>query len=288
MRHHTRFGALVLLGFGLFAAPSRAQGVFDMGTLTNTLTISQGGAPDMSDFGGAIAQGVEDAPQTAPATKGPIASGLTVPRVKPGQGAREMFEAMRQKVREAGATNPEMLKILPAYDDIEKQAPALLTAVEAECKKRGFAPRDMGTAYAIAFLTLRESATGKTTTETQDKAVVQTVAKVIPGIMGAKWKTLTPAHKEKLYETLIMGAAINGLIVEQLAKTGDATRLAAQRQDAADAFKNLVGVPPEQVEISPEGQISGTVPLAPEDGAAPTEAPAKDAPAMDEPTDAPK
>ena len=267
MKHplHARFGATLILGALLCASSARAM---------------INGAPDMSDFGGAIAQGVEDAPQAkpAPAPKGGISSGLTVPRVKPGTGAHEMFETMRQKVRDAGATNPEMLKILPAYDDMEKQTPAILTAMEAECTKRGFAPRDMGTAYALAFLQLRESATGKTTTEAQDTAVVRTVSKVIPGIMGAKWKTLTPAHKEKLYETTLMGAAINGMIVEQLVKTGDAERLAAQRQDAADAFKQLVGVPPEQVEISPEGQISGTVPLAPEDGAAPTDAPETPAP----------
>ncbi len=160
-------------------------------------------------------------------------------------------------------------------------------AMEAECKKRGYAPRDMGTAYALAFLQLRESATGKTTTEAQDTAVVRTVSKVIPGIMGAKWRTLTPAHKEKMYETTLMGAAINGIIIEQLVKTGDATRLEAQRKDAADAFKTLVGVPPAQVEISPEGQISGTVPLN-EGSAANTEAPATDVPATDEPADAPQ
>ncbi len=129
--------------------------------------------------------------------------------------------------------------------------------------------RDMGTAYSVAFLQLRENATGKTTTETQDAAVVRTVSKIIPGIMGAKWKTLTPAHKEKLYETTIMAAMIQGAIIEQLVATGDQTRVAAQRKDAADAFKQLIGVPPEQVEISPEGQISGTVPVegAVEEGA---------------------
>lgn len=253
MKHTSaRFGATLILGALLCASSSRAQ---------------TGGAPDMSDFGGAIAQGVEDAPSTAPVTKGPIASGLVVPRVKPGTGAHDLFEQMRQRVREAGATNPEMLKILPAYNDIEKQAPAILTAFEAELKKQGFAPRDMGTAYAVAFLQLRESATGKTTTPAQDKAVGRTVARVIPGIMGAKWKTLTPAHKEKLYETTLLAAAIQTLLIEQLVKSGDTQRLVAQRKDAADAFKQLVGVPPEQIEISDEGQISGTVPVASENGA---------------------
>ena len=259
-QYPSRFGATLILGALLCATSARA-------------TIN--GAPDMSDFGGAIAQGVEDAPQ-AKATKptGPIASGLTVPRVKPGQGAHEMFEAMREKVREAGETNAEMLKILPAYDELEKQAPAILTAFEAELTKQGFAPRDMGTAYAVAFLQLRENATGKTTTPAQDQAVGRTVARVIPGVMGTKWKTLTPTHKEKLYETTLMAAAIQTLIIGQLVETGDTQRLDAQRKDAADAFKQLVGVPPEQIEISDEGQISGTVPLPPEDGAAPTDVPA--------------
>ena len=256
MKHNspTRFGASLILGALLCASSARAM---------------VNGAPEMSDFGNAIAQGVEDAP--APdATKatGPIASGLVVPRVKPGTGGRDMFEKMRQKVREAAETQPEMLKILPAYTEIEKQAPAILTAFEAELKKQGFAPRDMGTAYTVAFLQLRENATGKTTTPAQDKAVGRTVARIIPGIMGAKWKTLTPAHKEKLYETTLLAAAIQTLIIEQLVKTGDAERLAAQRKDAADAFKQLIGVPPEQVEISDEGQISGTVPVVDEENAA--------------------
>ena len=260
-----RLGATLILGALLCASNARA-------------VIN--GAPDMSDFGNAIAQGVEDAPAprtNAPAPTGLIASGLTVPRVKPGTGGREMFEAMRQKVREAGETNPEMLKILPAYDDIEKQAPAILTAFEAELKKQGFAPRDMGTAYTVAFLQLRENTTGKTTTPAQDKAVGRTVARIMPDIMGNKWKTFTPAHKEKLYETTLLAAAIQTMIIGQLVETGDETRLAAQRKDAADAFKQLVGVPPEQIEISDEGQISGTVPVAPEDAPPATEA-APDAP----------
>lgn len=247
-----RFGATLLLGALLCASSARAQ---------------TGGAPDMSDFGGAIAQGVEDAPEpkAAPIPKGGIASGLSVPRVKPGKAAHEMFETMRERVREAGQTNPEMLKLLPAYDDIEKQAPVLLKAIEDECVKRGFAPRDMGTAYALAFLGLRESATGRTTTDAQDTAVVRTVSGVITEVMGQKWKTLTPAHKEKMYETLLLGAAIQGAIIDKLVETGDETRLAAQRQDAAQAFQKLIGVPAEQVEISDEGQISGTVPVAPDD-----------------------
>ncbi len=110
---HSQFIRFAVLGTLIFGASSAR---------------AQGGAPDMSDFGGAIAQGVEDAPEAkaAPVPKGGIASGLSVPRVKPGTGAHEMFETMRQKVRDAGVTDPAMLKILPAYDDMEKQVPAIL------------------------------------------------------------------------------------------------------------------------------------------------------------------
>lgn len=279
----TRFGALVLFGIGLLAAPSHAQG-------------EAGGMPDMSDFGGAIAQQAEAAPpkKAAPIPKTGFASGLAVPRIKPGQSARLVFTELRKKTQEAAITQPEMLKVMPALLDLEKQAPAILTAIEKELLlKAGLAPRDMGTAYAVAFLQLREDATGQKTTEVQDKAAALTLSKAIGMHWAAKWKTLSPAAKESMYEQLLMSSALSAMLIGQFTEANRLDEVATLRQGAGETFVALVGVPAEQVMIAADGQISGLRPGQPEDAAtapatdeAAPEAPADAAPADEAPADA--
>lgn len=242
---------------------------FTLGALALTFTFTfllpnlparaQGGMPDMSDFGGAIAQKAEAAPKkAAPTPKTGFASGLVVPRVKPGQAARGVFKELRAKTEEAAVTQPDMMKVVPALKELEMQAPTLLQAIEKGLLTQyGFAPRDMGTAYAMTFLTLHESATGQKTTDAQDKAAGRTLSSAIGQYWAPKWKTLTPAAKENMYETLLMSSALTSMLIEQFTTAKRDDEVAILRAGAGETFEKLVGVSPENVVIAADGRISG-------------------------------
>lgn len=228
--------------------------------LPNSSARAQGGMPDMSDFAGAVAQRAEAAPpkKLAPTPKTGFASGLSVPRVKPGQAARGVFTELRDKTEEAAVTQPDMMKVVPALKELEMQAPAILKEIEKQLLlKYGFAPRDMGTAYAMTFLSLHESATGRKTTDTQDKVAGRTLSSAIGTHWAPKWKTLSPAAKEKLYESLLMSSALTSLLIEQFTTAKRDDEVATLRAGAGETFEKLVGVSPENVVIAADGRISG-------------------------------
>lgn len=242
---HLTFTRFAVVGALILAAP---------------VARAQGGMPDMSDFGGAIAQKAEAAPpkKPLPNPKTGFASGLVVPRVKPGQAARGVFTELRAKTEEAAVTQPDMMKVVPALKELEMQAPALLKEIEKQLlTKYAFAPRDMGTAYAMTFLSLHESATGQKTTDAQDQAAGRTLSSAIGTYWAPKWKTLAPAEKEKLYESLLMSSALTSILIEQFTSAKRDDEVATLRADAGAAFEKLVGVSPEQVKIAADGRISG-------------------------------
>lgn len=242
---HPRFGAFILLGIGLLlshSAPARAQG----------------GAPDLSDFGGAIGQKADAAipGKFPPAPKTGFVSGLAVPRVKPGQTARAVFSILRETAEKESAGQPETAPQIAALKELEKQAPAILTSIEAQMLKIGLAPRDMGSAYAAAFLVFHESATGKKTTDAQDKAVGRIIAMSSAKVMAEKWKKMPPQARELVYETLLMQAAINSMFVEMFAQAGKTEELATLREQASQQFQTLVGVPAKDVSIAANGNLT--------------------------------
>lgn len=251
MRTHffKRSGAVLLLSIGLWTAPSRAQ-------------VAASGMPDLSDFAGAIAQKAEAAPpkKAAPTPKDGFVSGLTVPRVKPGEAAREIGRDFRLKMEEIGAGSPEIEKMKPALEALEKAMPAVLKAIEGELVKKGFAARDMGTAYAFAFLQLREDATGKTTTDTQDRVAGRTLSSAIGKVWAPKWAEIAPATREAMYEKIITATALNNILIEQFKAAGKTNEADSIRQTSGELFKTLVGVAPEEVTIADDGRISGLQP----------------------------
>ncbi len=239
---------------------------FISGALAFTLFLSQssaraqGGMPDMDDFNGALAAKAEAAPpkKLAPTPATGFASGLAVPRVKPGQAARGVFKELRTKTEEAAVTQPDMMKVVPALKDLEMQAPTLLKEIEKQLlTKYGFAPRDMGTAYAVAFLSLHESATGQKTTDAQDKGAGRSLSTAVGQFWAPKWKTLAPAEKEKLYESLLMSSALTSLLIEAMTTAKRDEEVATLRATAGESFEKLVGVSPENVKIAADGRLSG-------------------------------
>jgi len=233
---------------------------------------AQGGMPDLSDFAGAIAGVAEKAPpaKAAPAPKGGFSSGLTVPRVRPGEGARAIGHELRVKVEAKGGPQP-------ALKALEDAMPHALSDLEAQFQKLGFAPRDMGNAYAYAFLDLHDNAVGAETPQAASLVAARTLSTAVAKVWGPKFKTLSPAAKEQMYESLIMSTTLNTALTQQFAKAGKTKEAAAMRQTSAQLFQTLVGVPPTQVEIGPDGQLSGLTKDKPAD------APASDAPPMNAP-----
>ena len=246
------------------------------GALTLALSVGgkaraqdAGGMPDLSDFAGAIAGAAQAAPpkKAAPAPQGGFKSGLNVPRVKPGEGARSVARALREKVQAQYGDKLDP-KFVAALQSLEDAMPKVLTGVEGEMGKQGFAPRDMGNAYAFAFLQLHEDATGTKTPDAPSTVAARTLSKAVSMAWGDKYKTLQPAQQETAYESLIAATALNSLLIQTFDEAGKKDEADTMRQGSAQIFETLVGVPPTQVVISPEGQLSGLLPAKTDDAPA--------------------
>jgi hypothetical protein len=74
---------------------------------------------------------------------------------------------------------------------------------------------------------------------------------------GPKYNALTPAAKEKMYESLMISTVMLSTFAEQFEKAGKTQDAAGIRQSAGQLFEKLVGVPASQVKISPGGKITG-------------------------------
>ena len=242
---------------------------------------AQGGMPDLSDFGGAIEKkSVALAAQKPAPNAGVFQTSLSVPTVKPGAAASALIHQMRLKIEELDKANPGVAKpeFIQGYADLEKQMPQILLGIEAEMTKQKLAKRDMGVAAGLVFTTLWETANDREVGDKADGVAIRAMASVADQAWAPKWKTLAPADKEKLYENLLMSAAFQSLMAGQFKEAGKTEDETGFRESAAAMFETLVGVPPSQVEIAPDGQISGMEAT----DAAPTDAPNDGAPTADE------
>lgn len=228
------------------------------------------GVPDLSDFAGAIAGAAETAPpkKVSPIPKTGFSSGLVGPRVKPGEAARAVGHKIRVAVEGKSGSQP-------AFKTLEDALPGVLTELEKQLLKIGFAPRDMGNAYAFAFIELRDNATGGNTPDAVARVAGRTLSTAIAKYWAVKFKTLSPATKEQMYETLLTSTMINSLFTKQFDQAGKTTEAQTFRDASAKLFEQLVGVPASQVEISPDGQISGLKKSAVEEAPAPAPATGK-------------
>ena len=259
MKHFT-FLRLAVLGTLILGASSSAR--------------AQGGMPDLSDFGGAIEKKSQTLAAQKPAPNaGIFKTSLSVPIVKPGATASALIRQMRLKIEEMDKANPGVAKpeFIQAYADLEKQMPQILSAIEAEMGKQKLAKRDMGVAAGLVFTTLWETANDKEVADPNNVAV-RAMASVAETAWAPKWKTLSPADKEKLYENLLMSAAFQSLMAGQFKEAGKTEDEAGFRESAATMFETLIGVPASQVQIADDGQISQMEAA----DAAPADAPATD------------
>lgn len=239
MKQHATFRAAIVsgaLGLALLAPtmPARAQA---------------GGMPDLSDFAGAIAKSAEAAPKKA-VPAGIFKSGLVVPSVKPGAGAREIGRKMRVAVEEQGGP-------AAAYAQLESEMPGILTALEKAFVQLGFAKRDMGVAYAYVFIDLLQTATKTEVPDAASKVAMRSLATAISKNWGSKWAKMPAADKESLYESMMMATTVNTLLATQFDKVNKEEEAAQLREIAGQLFEKLIGVPPSQVKIAPDGRISG-------------------------------
>lgn len=176
-RFVARFAGLLFIGAAL---------------LVPQIARAQGGMPDLSDFAGAIAKSAQTTPAAAKATNKAgtlFKTEMTVPSVKPGSGAAAVGKTFREKGVEAGG--PEA-----ALKQLEAAMPAILTATEAEMKKNGYAPRDMGNAMGVSLIQLWEDATKSKPSERAEEIATKTFAIAIDKQWGPKFKTLSAAAKE--------------------------------------------------------------------------------------------
>jgi hypothetical protein len=114
------------------------------------------GVPDLSDFAGAIGKSVESGAAPKSATPGAVfSSGLKVPSVKPGATATDIAKQLWVSIEKQSGPQPSLAKM-------EAGMPQLLTGLEDFLVKNELAKRDLGVAYAYAFLTDWETANKQT------------------------------------------------------------------------------------------------------------------------------
>ena len=202
------------------------------------------GLPDLSGISGAISGVV------TPKPAGTFSSGLTVPSVHPGATAKGIGRQFRTTIEAKTGPNAG-LKAL------EDGMPDSLAKMEAQLSQLGLAKRDLGVAMGYFFITSYETATGKTVPQDASLAAARTVAKATATRFGPRFRSLPPAQKESLYETMIVTPMVLNAFATQFAKAGKAADAQGMRGAAGDLFQKIVGTAPSAVSISADGRISG-------------------------------
>lgn len=238
-KYLSRVAGFLAVGFGLLIGGSGVQA-----------QPGASGMPDLSDFAGAIAKSAEAPPKKADAKGGLFKSGLPVPSVQPGETARDLGRQFREAGVKAGG--PEA-----ALKQLEAALPQILSALEGEIEKNGFAKRDMGVAFAISVLDMYETATKTKVPDAPSKVAIRTLATAIATHWGPKYLALKPEQKEKMYESIIMATILSTLLAQQFEAAGKTDEANTMRQGSAQLFQTLIGVPPAQVKIAENGTISG-------------------------------
>lgn len=236
---------------GIFAAALTVTAACLSGGSPASAQVGGQGIPDLSDFAGAIGKSVESGATAKSAAPGGVFnSGLTVPSVTPGATAKAIGKQLREGIEQKAGPQPKLAQL-------EAGMPQLLTELEGFLVKNGLAKRDFGIAYAYAFLTDWETANNQTVPPQPSIKAAKTIASAISKHWGPKFNSLTPAAKEKLYESLLISTFLMSTLTQQSEKAGKTQEAASSRQSAGQVFEKLTGVPPSQVKISPEGKITG-------------------------------
>lgn len=177
-------------------------------------------------------------------------SGLTVPSVAPGTAARRIGAQLRTTLEAKAGKNP-------AFAQLEAGMPALLSSVEEQLEKEGFRRHDLGVAMAYTFLFNYETANHTKVPDEPSRVAARTVARAIAIHWGPIFAKIPDAQKEDMYESLIVSTTLLSAFSQQFEKAGKTAEAEAMRASARQMFEKLIGVPPAQVTIAPDGRISG-------------------------------
>lgn len=246
-----------------------AMSLFALGTCPLFGQLGAQAVPDLSGFAEAIAKTVSTAdaapvpasPKTPGAGAAPAAtatnakaatfrSGLEVPTVTPGEAAKEIARSIRANIEKQAGPQPSLAQL-------ESGMPQVLAQVEGALETVGFSKRDMGVAVAYLFLYTWETANKQKVPEETSKIAARTFAGATAKHWGPKFSALTPAQKEKFYETLLVSTTLVAAFTDQFEKAGKLEEATAMRKTACELFEKLIGVPPAQVKIEANGAITG-------------------------------
>lgn len=226
------FSCLALMG--LVGSPGRAQ-------------LGASNLPDLPDLSGAIEQSVKTPP---PAPKGTLfRSGLSVPSLHPGAAATDIARQMRVSIEAKTGPNPAM-------KNLEAAMPGLITTLKAALVKQGLAKRDLGVATGLFFVGNWETANHRTLSDAAERAVIRAVSTIVGGQWKARFSTMSPAAKEKAYESLLADTALLSVFAPSFDKSGKTQEAAGIRRAAGALFQKVVGTPPSEVSISADGRIT--------------------------------
>ena len=253
--------------------PALAQGAFDMGLLTQTLSVDdvtqeEEGRPAASPMAG-VGQGVSSALSERIAA--PSSTDDRRLSYAPSPARRDAnFRSFVARTRARDAASADQLRTMFASGQVMAQ-------IEAGIRPYGLTIDNTADAYALWWINAWDVANGRNTAVTRDMA--QAVrAQAAHAILATAMPTASDETKQNFAEALLIQAAILGAANEQggLDEHSRARLAASVRQGARDIALDLTAM-----ELTPDGFVrrDGADADTPRPVAAPAAAPSRAAPA---------
>ncbi len=219
------FAAIMLAGAILFSNSAQAQGVFDLGALTSTIS--------------------KNVPAQGAAASQPVpAANLAAMRYTPSMDVRKSNYA--EMVKNFQKISPEMGNQFEAmFAQID-----VIAEIDKAITPYGMSSSNIADAYAIYFLTAWMAANGRTDDATPEQ--FKGVQKTAQEALGASLDMLKqPDNKKQIFsESLLIQAMLNGEMVKAVAN--DPAALAKVKNDTKTAAKEM-GIDLDSFIMTPTG-----------------------------------
>jgi hypothetical protein len=222
-----KFAQTLILSVGLFSvSPAQAQGVFDLGALTNSVAKTS----ETQATSGKTA---------APISAAAIASFNYTPSMeRHAANKKKWLDGLKQLNPEVGAQFETGLANVDLVEEVGKAIAPL-----------GLRTDNLADAYAIYFISAWMGANGRTDTNTKEQvAGVQKIAQSALASTPAATK-LTDAQKQEMAEGFIIQTAMNELMLQAATDPAAMTKVKAEIKAGAKEM----GIDTDMFTLTPTG-----------------------------------
>jgi hypothetical protein len=232
------FAIALLVGL---SAPADAQGVFDMGVLTNTLSNNAGKGADGQSGGGGLAAGFAAQPAALPADVKKQFLFKFSPEVR-----QKTYATFVKQMSESHPQQAQAYKDMLAQNDILEMMGQQLTTY-------GLATNNVSDAFTGYILTLYMMANGRT--DENSKEEVASVQKQVDAILANVPALLNASDAEKQNIAENMWMVIFTSVVETEAAKANPQAMAELQSAAKKLFLDQFKMDVSQFNLTPQGFI---------------------------------